>query len=106
MEIRTLPTIADGADRLVEMHGDWRQLTERRGLGPEAFNESARDVAQRVVAMRSSLFERNAAIQAEHAVIDPEWDQKLDANQDAIKFCTIILGEISAALGMTSLPPT
>ena len=107
-EIPTLPTLSRDANRLAELHGEWRdlQVARARGMSQGVFGEASRDLARRIVEHRATLFAINAAIQAEHAELDRNLIVELDANQDAVKFCTIMLGEISAALGLTSLPVT
>jgi hypothetical protein len=102
LEIQTLPTIAYESQKLVELHGDWRDAQSRM-KGP-SFVEISQDIAMRLVELRSKLFERNAMIQAENVHLAGDALIQLEANEDAIKLCTILLGEISAALGMTSLP--
>ncbi len=106
MEIRTLPTLSYDSDRLAELHGDWRDLQDARARVPGTgdFDDAMRDLARRIVEHRAKLFAVNAALQAEPDASDPDARTRLDANDDAIKFCTVMLGELSAALGTTSLP--
>ncbi len=106
MEISTLPTLSHDAERLVELHARWVELHEARGrtLPEGAFAEAARDVAEHVVAHRSRLFEVIADLNvAPDADTAAGW-RRYEANRDAVKFCTVLLGEMSAALGLTSLP--
>jgi hypothetical protein len=102
LEIQTLPTIAYESQKLVELHGDWRDV-QSRVRGP-SFVEVSHDIAMQLVEQRAKLFARNAEIQAENVHLEGSVLTQLEANEDAIKLCTILLGEISAALGMTSLP--
>jgi hypothetical protein len=104
MEIPTLPTLSRDSARLAELHGEWLQLRAAPGLAADTRREIVGDLARRVVEHRSVLFAENASLHAERDIEDREVLARLDANQDAIKFCTVILGEIAAALGMTSLP--
>lgn len=108
MEIRTLPTLSYDSERLAELHGDWRDLRDARARVPATrdYDDAMRDLARRIVEHRSKLFAVNAALQTEGDARDPEAGARLDANDDAIKFCTVMLGELSAALGTTSLPVT
>ena len=104
-EIHTLPTMSTHSQRLVELHGDWRDLLDAkaRALSSSAFEEAVRDLAARIVEHRATLFDTNATLQAEHDASDRGVSAQLDANQDAIKFCTVMLGEMRAALGLTSI---
>ena len=61
-------------------------------------------LAPEVVEHRARLFLVNADLQTAHDPDGPDTAKRLAANQDAIKFCTVMLGEMSAALGTTSLP--
>lgn len=71
----------------------------------EGFAAKARSLAAEVVAARAALWADSAAAQADSARDDdPAMVARVDANQARIKVCTIVLGEMSAALGMTSLP--
>lgn len=108
MEIRTLPTLSYDSARLAELHGEWRDLQDARARVPGAhdFDDAMRDLARRIVEHRAKLFAVNAALQTESDAREPEASARLDANDDAIKFCTVMLGELSAALGTTSLPVT
>ncbi len=60
-------------------------------------------LAGRFVAHRARLFASSAALQSEAAVDDPAMLAATDANQEAIKQCTIALGEMGAALGHSDL---
>ena len=104
-EIHTLPAMSTHSQRLVELHGEWRDLLDAkaRALAASAFEEATRDLATRVVAHRSTLFAVNASLQAEHDLRDRGVSAQLEANHDAIKFCTVMLGEMRAALGLTSI---
>ena len=104
-EIHTLPTMSTHSQRLVELHCDWRDLIDAkaRGLAASAFAEAVRDLAARIVAHRATLFDANATLQAEHDASARGVSAQLEANQDAIKFCTVMLGEMRAALGLTSI---
>lgn len=105
-EIHTLPTMSTNSQRLVELHGDWRDLLDAkaRALSASAFEEAVGYLAARIVEHRASLFAMNAAMQAERDASEPGVSAQLEANQDAIKFCTVMLGEMRAALGLTSIP--
>lgn len=107
MEIGTLPTLSKDSERLVEMHGEWLELrlTAAQSSREPWWVEATRDLALRIVEHRSMLFSLNAQIHAERDIISEADVRALDANQDAVKFCTVILGEMNAALGRTSLPP-
>ena len=105
MEIFTLPTMSHDAQRLVELHARWIELRQERGRTmPEgAFVEAVRDVAARVVEHRGRLFEVIADLNVAGDA-GPAADGAYEANRDAVKFCTVLLGEMNAALGLTSLP--
>lgn len=107
MEIRTLPTLSYDSERLAELHGEWRDLQDvlARVPGTRDFDEGMRDLARRVVEHRAKLLEANAALQVEAEPSDVDALARLDANDEAVKFCTVMLGELRAALGTTSLPP-
>ena len=104
-EIHTLPMMSTQSQLLVELHGDWRDLLDAkaRALSSRDFEEAVRFLAARVVEHRGTLFAVNASLQAEHDARDRAVSAQLEANQDAIKFCTVMLGEMRAALGLTSI---
>ena len=104
-EIHTLPMMSTQSQLLVALHGDWRDLLDARAraLPSSAFEEAVGDLAARIVEHRSALFDANATLQAEHDASDRGVSAQLEANQDAIKFCTVMLGEMRAALGLTSI---
>lgn len=106
MEIRTLPTISHDSQRLATLHGEWRELCAAMASGHDAsaFEDVIADLAQQVIVHRAEIFTVNAAIQGSGDT-SAQSSAKLDANDEAIKFCTVILGEMNAALGRTSLPP-
>jgi len=105
MEIFTLPTMSHDAERLVELHARWIELRQARGHSmPEgAFAEATRDVAAQVIAHRAGLFEVIADLNVSSDAT-PAAERNYEANRDAVKFCTVLLGEMSAALGLTSIP--
>ncbi len=104
-EIHTLPSLSHDAQALVALHAEWRDLYAARERESRAFAEAAAGLAGRIVEHRSRLFEASASLQAERDASATGVERQLEANQDAIKFCTIMLGEINAALGTTSIPP-
>lgn len=106
MEIRTLPTISHDSERLAELHGDWRDLQDAiaRVPGSRAWDDAMRDLYARIHDHRGALLAVNAELQSAVAVIDDALALKIEGNIDAIKFCTVMLGELSAALGTISRP--
>lgn len=106
MDIRTLPTISHDSQRLAALHGEWRELCAAMASGHDVSSlaEVIADLAQQVIAHRAELFAANASIQGSGDA-SSQASAKLDANDEAIKFCTAILGEMNVALGRTSLPP-
>lgn len=80
----------------------WSALA--RDPSRDGFAAAARALAEEVVHARSALFDANATLQITHPDDDPAMIAAVDANQDQIKQCTVILGEMRAALGITSLP--
>ena len=106
MEISTLPTLSHDAGQLVELHARWIELREARGRSlPEvAFEEAAREVAARVVEHRAQLFAVIAELNVAPDADTHAGTRRYEATRDAVKFCTVLLGEINAALGRTSLP--
>lgn len=101
----TLPELSHDSLELVKLHARWMELQRARGpLGEARFSAACHELAKRLVAHRSALFTLNADLQATHAEDDTEMQRLTDANQEAIKFCTITLGEMNEALGRTSLP--
>jgi hypothetical protein len=74
-----------------------------RGLAgparPDGWEPAVKALAGRFVAHRARLFAANAALQAEATPDDAAMVAATDANQEAIKRCTIALGEMNAALG-------
>lgn len=105
MDIDTLPTLSHDSQRLVELHARWGELYAVHATLPAAaFREAVHALAPEVVEHRARLFAVNAELQTANDPDAPEVARMLTANQDAIKFCTVILGEMSAALGTTSLP--
>lgn len=105
-ELDTLPGMSHNSSHLAGLHGEWTSLLRARdaALSPVAFAEAARDLARRVVEHRAELFAVDAALQVEQDVTRKPWSDQLAANEDAVKFCTTMLNEMTAALGMTSLP--
>jgi len=86
------------------LHAAWGTLaaapsTER----PDGWSHAVAALAGRFVAHRTRLFAESAELQANAAPDDPAMVARTDANQDAIKQCTIALGEMTAALGRSSL---
>ncbi len=106
-DIRTLPTLSRDSQLLAELHGEWRDLDEvlRRAPSVLPYAEALRDLMRRVESHRAMLFAANASLQVERSERDRTARVEFDANVDAIKFCTVMLGEMRARLGLSSLPP-
>lgn len=84
----------------------WLALRDGRGNDRSAatFRDAAHRLAARVVAHRARLFEAIAALNVADDADTAEGEARYEAHRDAVKLCTGLLGEMSAALGLTSLP--
>ena len=90
-------------DAVATLAARWSALAAAPRAGD--FAAATRALASEVVAARAALWADSAAAQADSARDDdPAMVARVDENQSRIKVCTIVLGEMSAALGMTSLP--
>ncbi|MBI5513973.1 MAG: 6-phosphogluconolactonase [Deltaproteobacteria bacterium] len=82
----------------------WDELETARGqCSLEAFEAEVSVLARQLLALRATLWDENASLQAvgDEALTSYA---RVEENQRMIKHCTVLLGEMNATLGRTSLP--
>jgi hypothetical protein len=84
---------------------EWDGLRTAPATDDPAFVQSVKTLAKRVVAHRAQLFATNARLLADAPRDDdPATLEQTESNQLAIKACTNMLTEMTAALGRASIP--
>jgi hypothetical protein len=73
-----------------------------RTLPETAFVEAVQEVIARVTEHRARLFEVIAELNVAPDADTPEGWRRYEANRDAVKFCTVLLGDMHAAIASTS----
>lgn len=97
----TAPKDPAGVAELASLETSWLALLAEHSRDMR----SVRRLAQRVIAARSRLFERNAELQGTRDADDPETAAEIDANILSIKRCTTLLNDMNLATGRASIPP-
>jgi 6-phosphogluconolactonase len=82
----------------------WDELETARGqCSLEAFEAEVGVLARGFLALRAALWDENATLQGVGDEALPSY-ARVEENQRMIKSCTVLLGEMNATLGRTSLP--
>jgi thioesterase domain-containing protein len=92
------------APALHHLAREWDALRDAPHCDDTGYVRTVRALAERVVAHRARLFQRNAALLADAPDDDPTTLAQTESNQLAIKRCTTMLAEMAGVLGWTALP--